>query len=162
MQDIIPILDLQKHYPVSVRFLEEMPFNGGSKKFNAIKWDYKAILSHIKSTCPSIELLPSPKTSTSINYKIAGHKGNFGLIPSFSRTFCGSCNRLRITALGDVITCLYGPPKMNLREIIRGNSADDNIENAVRDVVGKRAITGFEAQKEHKGVFDNSMTSIGG
>ena len=162
VQDIIPILDLQKHYPVSVRFLEEMPFNGGSKKFNEIKWDYKAILSHIRNTFPSIELIPSPKTSTSINYKIRGHKGNFGLIPSFSRTFCGSCNRLRITALGDVITCLYGPPKMNLREIIRGNSADDNIENAVRDVVGKRAITGFEAQKEHKGVFDNSMTSIGG
>lgn len=162
VQDIIPILDLQKHYPVSVRFLEEMPFNGGSKKFNAIKWDYKAILSHIKSRFPSIELLPSPKTSTSINYKIAGHKGNFGLIPSFSRTFCGSCNRLRITALGDVITCLYGPPKINLREIIRGNSADDNIKNAVEGVVGKRAITGFEAQKEHNGVFDNSMTSIGG
>lgn len=162
VQDIIPILDLQKHYPVSVRFLEEMPFNGGSKKFNAIKWDYKAILAHIKSTFPSIELIPSPKTSTSINYKIRGHKGNFGLIPSFSRTFCGSCNRLRITALGDVITCLYGPPKINLREIIRGNSADDNIKNAVQGVVGKRAITGFVAQKEHNGVFDNSMTSIGG
>jgi len=162
VQDIIPILDLQKHYPVSVRFLEEMPFNGGSKKFNTIKWDYKAILSHISSTFPSIEIIPSPKTSTSINYKIAGHKGNFGLIPSFSRTFCGSCNRLRITALGDVITCLYGPPKINLREIIRGNAPENNIKKAVQGVIGKRAITGFEAQKEHKGVFDNSMTSIGG
>jgi cyclic pyranopterin phosphate synthase len=162
VQDIIPILDLQKHYPISVRFLEEMPFNGGSKKFNAIKWDYKAILSHISKTFPSVESIPSPKTSTSINYKIEGHKGNFGLIPSFSRTFCGSCNRLRITALGDVITCLYGPPKINLREIIRGHSPDDNIKNAVQGVIGKRAVTGFEAQKEHKGVFDNSMTSIGG
>lgn len=162
VQDIIPILDLQKHYPISVRFLEEMPFNGGSKKFNTIKWDYKAILSHISNVFPSIELIPSPKTSTSINYKIEGHKGNFGLIPSFSRTFCGSCNRLRITALGDVITCLYGPPKINLREIIRGNSPDDNIKSAVQGVIGKRATTGFEAQKEHKGVFDNSMTSIGG
>lgn len=162
IQDIIPILDLQKHYPVSVRFLEEMPFNGGSKKFNAIKWDYKAILSHISSTYPSFELIQSPKTSTSINYKIEGHKGNFGIIPSFSRTFCGSCNRLRITALGDVITCLYGPPKINLREIIRGNSPEYNIKRAIERVIGNRSITGFEAQKEHKGVFDNSMTSIGG
>ncbi len=75
IQDIIPILDLQKHYPVSVRFLEEMPFNGGSKKFNAIKWDYKAILSHISRTYPSFELIQSPKTSTSINYKIEVIKG---------------------------------------------------------------------------------------
>lgn len=162
VQDIIPILELQKHYPVSVRFLEEMPFNGGSKKFNNIKWDYKTILSHISNTYPSIQKIPSPKTSTSINYKIAGHKGNVGIIPSFSRTFCGSCNRLRITALGDVITCLYGPPKTNLREIMRGNSAEYNIKDAIQNVIGKRAITGFEAQKEHKGVFDNSMTSIGG
>ena len=162
VQDIIPILELQKHYPVSVRFLEEMPFNGGSKKFNYIKWDYKTILSHISNTYPSIQKIPSPKTSTSINYKIAGHKGNVGIIPSFSRTFCGSCNRLRITALGDVITCLYGPPKTNLREIMRGNSAEYNIKDTIQNVIGKRAITGFEAQKEHKGVFDNSMTSIGG
>lgn len=162
VQDIIPILHLQKHYPVSVRFLEEMPFNGGSKKFETIKWNYKAILEHISKTFPCIELIPSLKTSTSINYKIEGHKGSFGLIPSFSRTFCGSCNRLRITALGDVITCLYGPPKINLREIIRSNSPDQNIKNAVQGVIGKRAITGFEAQKEHKGVFENSMTSIGG
>lgn len=162
VEDIIPMLDLQKHYPVNVRFLEEMPFNGGSKKFNSIKWDYKAILAHIRKTYPEIELVQSPKTSTSINYKITGHKGNFGLIPSFSRTFCGSCNRLRITALGDVITCLYGPPKINLREAIRSNSPDKSIKDAIRNVIGKRAITGFEAQKEHKGVFDNSMTSIGG
>lgn len=161
-QDIIPILELQKHYPVSVRFLEEMPFNGGSKKFNTIKWNYKAILTHISNTYPTIKLIPSPKTSTSINYKIAGHKGNVGIIPSFSRTFCGSCNRLRITALGDVITCLYGPPKTNLREVIRGNFSDHHIKNEIQNVIGNRAATGFEAQREHKGVFDNSMTSIGG
>ena len=48
-QDIIPILKVMKHYPVSVRFLEEMPFNGGSKSFNSITWDYKKILAHIQS-----------------------------------------------------------------------------------------------------------------
>ena len=47
-EDILPMLELTKHYDVSVRFLEEMPFNGGSKKFQTIQWDYKAILQHIK------------------------------------------------------------------------------------------------------------------
>ncbi len=162
IQDILPILELMKHYPVSVRFLEEMPFNGGSKKFNTIAWDYKRILEHIQSEYPEIEQLESPKTSTSINYKIKGHAGTFGLIPSFTRTFCGSCNRLRISATGDVITCLYGKPKMNLRTLMRNENAEENVKKEILRAVGSRAKTGFEAQEKHTGVFDSSMTSIGG
>lgn len=161
-QDIIPILEVMKHYPVAVRFLEEMPFNGGSKSFQKIKWDYKTILNHITSHFPDFKKLKSPDTSTSINYQIEGHKGTFGLIPSFSRTFCGTCNRLRITATGDVITCLYGKPKANLRDIIRGANASDGVEEAILAAIGNRAKTGFDAQKEHTKVFDSSMTSIGG
>src|SRR5690606_31578019 len=41
-QDIIPTLEAMKHERVSVRFLEEMPFNGGAKNFNTIKWNHKS------------------------------------------------------------------------------------------------------------------------
>lgn len=162
IQDILPIMELQKHYPVSVRFLEEMPFNGGSKSFSAIRWDYKKILAYLKNAFPEMEKLESPKTSTSINYKIKGHKGSFGLIPSFSRTFCGSCNRLRITATGDVITCLYGKPKLNIRELMRSEHPEKNLVDAIHKAIGSRAKTGFEAQQQYSTVFSNSMTSIGG
>ncbi|MEM8928739.1 MAG: GTP 3',8-cyclase MoaA [Bacteroidota bacterium] len=162
-QDILPILETMKHHPVSVRFLEEMPFNGGSRSFGSIKWDYKFILNYIGAHYPNHRKLGAPKTSTSINYKIEGHQGTFGIIPSFSRTFCGSCNRLRITAKGDVITCLYGRPKTNIRDLIREENSSETIEAAITNVLGKRAKTGFEAQKEHQNsVFENSMTSIGG
>lgn len=162
-QDILPILEVMKHYNVSIRFLEEMPFNGGSKNFATIKWNHKAILDHISKKYSDFEKLVSPATSTSVNYKIKGHKGTFGIIPSFSRTFCGSCNRLRVTATGDVITCLYGKPKTNLRDIVRAHSAEENIKNAILEAVGSRAKTGFEAQNEHATtIFDSSMTSIGG
>lgn len=161
-QDIIPILKVMQHYPVSVRFLEEMPFNGGSKSFQKIKWDYKAILEHIAESFPKYKKLEAPSTSTSINYQIEGHQSTFGLIPSFSRTFCGSCNRLRVTAIGDVITCLYGSPKVNLRDIIRGAEGEKGVEAAILKAIGTRAKTGFEAQEEHASVFDSSMTSIGG
>jgi cyclic pyranopterin phosphate synthase len=162
IQDIIPILKLQEAYPVAVRFLEEMPFNGGSKDFNSIHWDYKTIIEYIKEVYPDFYKLPAPKTSTSINYKIDGHKGTFGIIPSFSRTFCGSCNRLRITATGDVITCLYGKPKMNLRALLRHNYLESDLLAAIEHTIGNRAKTGFDAQREHEGVFQSSMTSIGG
>lgn len=161
-QDIIPILELMKHYPVSVRFLEEMPFNGGSRSFDALSWSYKKILEHIRSKYPDFVKLPSPPTSTSINYKIKGHTSTFGLIPSFTRTFCGSCNRLRITATGDVITCLYGKPVTNLRDLMRSSNTKETIQAALISVLNKRAKTGFEAQQAHSGVFQSSMTSIGG
>ncbi|RNC90047.1 MAG: GTP 3',8-cyclase MoaA [Allomuricauda sp.] len=162
-QDIIPILERMKAYHVGIRFLEEMPFNGGSKSFQKIKWDHKAIFNHITSHYPDYIKLESPATSTSINYGINGHKSTFGIIPSFSRTFCGSCNRLRVTAKGDVITCLYGKPKANVRELIRSNGDQEQVAVAIKTAIGSRAKTGFEAQQEHESkVFENSMTSIGG
>lgn len=155
------MMELQKYYPVTVRFLEEMPFNGGSRSFNTIQWDYKQILKYIGEHYPDYKKLPAPATSTSINYKIKGHQGSFGIIPSFSRTFCGSCNRLRISASGDVITCLYGKPRLNLRDILR-KDGELEVESAVLRAIGDRARTGFEAQGNYKTVFENSMTSIGG
>jgi len=160
--DILPMLELTKHYNVSVRFLEEMPFNGGSKEFQTIKWDFKTILGHIRKAHPGYYKLESPKTSTSINYKIPGFKGTFGVIPSFSRTFCGSCNRLRISATGDVITCLYAKASANLRDIMRADDVEENIKKEILKAVASRAKTGFEAQEKYKEVFSNSMTSIGG
>lgn len=159
--DILPIMELQRQYPVAVRFLEEMPFNGGSRPFETITWNYKKILEYIREAYPSFTKLDGPKTATAINYKIPGHLGNFGVIPSFSRTFCGSCNRLRITATGDVITCLYGAPKANVRELIRTYDKKE-FQHKIIEVLGNRAKTGFDAQKEHKEVFNTAMTSIGG
>ncbi len=101
-------------------------------------------------------------TSTSVNYKIEGHRGSFGIIPSFSRTFCGSCNRLRVTATGDVITCLYGKPDTNLRPLLRSGLDDAFLEEAIVRAVGSRAKNGFEAQEEFGPIFGSSMTSIGG
>lgn len=161
-EDILPMLELTKHYDVSVRFLEEMPFNGGSKTFDSIAWDYKRILAYIKESYPDYYKLESPKTSTSVNYKIPGFKGTFGVIPSFSRTFCGTCNRLRISATGDVITCLYAKASVNIRDILRSENSGEKVEQEILKAIGSRAKTGFEAQEKYKGVFDNSMTSIGG
>lgn len=161
-QEILPLLELTKHHNVSVRFLEEMPFNGGVKSFHKIRWDYKAIYKYISERFDGIEELKSPSTSTAINYKIPGHIGTFGIIPSFSRTFCGSCNRLRISATGDVITCLYGKPRMNIRALLRSENCSEKISAEIERAIGSRSKTGFEEQQRYKDVFKNSMTSIGG
>lgn len=160
---IIPMLEtLTKNYPVSVRFLEEMPFNGKGEKYQSIKWNHREIFRHISEKFPSIQKLKSPETSTSVNYQIEGQVGTFGIIPSFSRTFCGSCNRLRITATGDIITCLYASKFSNIREMLRNHPDDDAfVLNEVKRAIGNRAKTGLEAE-ELNTISPKSMTSIGG
>lgn len=159
--EILNMLNFARDYPVAVRFLEEMPFNGGSKEFSTILWNHEKILERIREYYPILQEIPAPATSTSRNYSIPGFKGSVGVIPSFSRTFCGSCNRVRITAKGDVITCLYGKPKTNIRDLLRAGSAY-NVAEEIKRVLGQREKNGFEAQMNSEGIFESSMTSIGG
>ncbi|MDX1471810.1 MAG: cyclic pyranopterin phosphate synthase MoaA, partial [Flavobacteriaceae bacterium] len=77
-------------------------------------------------------------------------------------TFCGSCNRLRITATGDIITCLYASKFSNIRDMIRQHPKDDKaLVDEIKWAISKRAKTGIEAEKlnTHN---PKSMTSIGG
>ncbi len=160
--DILPMLKLSEQYPISVRFLEEMPFNGGSQAFNGIEWNHTRILEHIKTVYPNLIQLPAAKSSTSVNYTVEAWKGRFGIIPSFSRTFCGTCNRLRVSAKGDLITCLYADPSLNLRSLIREGASDAELQSAIVKAVKSKAKNGFESERLAQGATNTSMASIGG
>lgn len=161
IQDIIPFVDLTKSYPLAVRFLEQMPFNGKSF-FSASEWDHKKIFGHISEHYPQIQKLEDEKNGTSVNYKIPGYQGSFGIIPSFSRTFCGTCNRIRLSATGELRTCLYGPPAANLRDLIRDGASIADVENEILDAVAKRKKDGFEAEKSTQKAPKKAMTFLGG
>lgn len=161
--EIIPLIEYFKSYKIAIRFLEEMPFNGGVKSFEALRWNHHRILNFIRSHYPELVGLRQEPTATATLYQIPGYQNTVGIIPSFSRTFCGSCNRLRVTAKGDLVTCLYGKPKANLKNLMRQHEDDEALIEAIKYAVGARAKTGFEAQKEFENdVFSQSMTSIGG
>lgn len=160
-EDIIPFIELTRDYPISVRFLEEMPFNG-SQSFDSIRWDYKEIYSYINKHYPDIDKIPAAPTSTSENYRIPGYKGSFGIIASFSRTFCGTCNRIRLSATGDLRTCLYGPPVVNLRDIMRMGASTTQLELAIINAVSMREKDGYAAEALNKKTVMDSMSVLGG
>jgi cyclic pyranopterin phosphate synthase len=160
--DIIPLAMLTRKYPVSVRFIEEMPFNGSGKQAS-IEWNHLRILEHLRAHFPHIRKVPDPPFSTSANYEIPGHQGQVGIIAAFSRTFCGTCNRLRLTAQGVLKTCLYDRGVFNLRELLRNGATDEQIATAIREAVGNRARNGFEAEARRNGLpVHESMATIGG
>jgi molybdenum cofactor biosynthesis protein A len=163
-QDIIPLVNLTKDLPVSVRFIEEMPFNGDGHTYSGLKWDYVRILDEIKKTYPEIYKLDDPQYSTSYNYQIPGHKGSVGIIAAYSRTFCGTCNRIRVTPTGDLRTCLYDDDALNIKDLMRAGQSEDIIKEKLLNAFNHRAKDGWEAEKlrvEHNGVHE-SMSTIGG
>jgi len=75
--------------------------------------------------------------------------------------FCDTCNRVRLTAVGDLHTCLAYDDAVSLRNILRAGGSDDDIRGAIRDaVVGKRE--GHEFQTTGDGAPTKHMISIGG
>ncbi|MEO6150505.1 MAG: GTP 3',8-cyclase MoaA, partial [Mucilaginibacter sp.] len=99
-QDIIPMVEMSRDLPVSVRFIEEMPFNGDDHNYKGLTWDHLRILQEIKEAFPLLQKIQDPLYATAANYHVPGHKGNVGIIAAYSRTFCGTCNRIRITPQG--------------------------------------------------------------
>ena len=138
-----------------------MPFNG-TTKFEIPKWNHVALFKYIADHFPQIDKVYDEKNSTSVNYQIPGYPGTFGIIPSFSRTFCGTCNRIRLSATGEMRTCLYGPPATNLRDILRSGANDTLIKAEILRVVAKKEKDGFEAEEQNAKTPKKSMSFLGG
>ncbi len=162
--DILPLVMLTRDYPVSVRFIEEMPFNGVGVHYPVLHWTYRKILEHIEAFHQGIQKVPDPKHSTAYHYKIPGHVGDIGIIAAFSRTFCGTCNRIRLTAQGELKTCLYDQGVLNIKDMLRSEKTDHEIREAFLGAFSSRPKDGFEAEARRGDQLPvhESMSTIGG
>jgi len=163
-QDIIPLVELTKELPVSVRFIEEMPFNGEGHSYSGIVWDYVKILEEIKQVYNEIKKVPDPQYSTSYNYSVPGHKGSIGIIAAYSRTFCGTCNRIRITPQGTLKNCLYDAGVLNIKDLMRAGTGNAQLEETLRAAFNSREKDGWAAERKRveNPDFHESMATIGG
>ncbi len=111
--EILDFVALTSHLNISVRFIEFMPFAANAwadeKVFSAAE-----ILAKIDQYYPEIIALPLPPNTTSRNYQLPNHKGDFGMISSMSQHFCSTCNRLRLTADGKIKNCLFGAYELDI------------------------------------------------
>jgi len=163
-EDIIPLVELTKTTPISMRFIEEMPFNGQGSHYAQLAWDHVRILNKIREKFPSIKKIPDPPSSTAYNYHIPGYRGDVGIIAAYTRSFCGTCNRIRITPQGILKTCLYDDGVLNIKELFRKGLTDQQVESEILGKIHQRAVDGWEAEKirKAKGHLHESMAMIGG
>ena len=162
-QDIIPLAELAKDHPVDVRFIEEMPFNGGYKE-NIEMYSARDIHEDLKAHYAHLEKLPSKHGDTASLLAVPGYKGNIGVIAAFSRTFCNTCNRLRISSKGEIKNCLYDDGVFNIRDYMRTGVSDEELGLKFRELLRLKPKDGFAAEKMRKDGSKNmeSMSVIGG
>src|SRR5690606_31741219 len=160
---IITMVNLVQTLAIDVRFIEEMPYNGDNKE-SSLKGNYHKRYEHIQEHFGSIQKLEDPKSSTSYNYKIPGFKGEFGIIAAYSRSFCGNCNRARVSPLGILKTCLYEGGGINLKDVLRSGKSDDELKQIIIQSIHHKPIDGWEAEKisSDPNAIHQSMATIGG
>jgi cyclic pyranopterin phosphate synthase len=164
--EIIDFINFTKDLPINVRFIEFMPFDGN-------KWDmskmvsYAEIMEYVHSTFPKehVNRLQDAPNDTSKNYTITGYKGSFAIISSVTNPFCDSCNRLRLTANGQLKNCLFSSTESDLLTTLRKNEPiAPVIERAVQAKFKVRGgmDTLEKLEKPQLHTKNRSMITIGG
>ncbi|XP_069092438.1 molybdenum cofactor biosynthesis protein 1 isoform X2 [Pleurodeles waltl] len=147
--ELVDFVALTEKLPLEVRFIEYMPFDGNKWNFKKMV-SFQEMLDTIRQKWPELERLPEEASSTSKAFKVPGFLGEVGFITSMSEHFCGSCNRLRITADGNLKVCLFGNSEVSLRDCLRSESSEQELVQIIGAAVGRK-------KAQHAGMFNISQ-----
>ncbi len=159
--ELLDFVAFTRHHAVDIRFIEAMPFNDDDGNHDVFL-SYGDILERIREGYPTLEQLPGSGGS-SVGFRVPGFSGRVGIIPAYSRSLCGTCDRLRLTPRGTMLNCLYSTKGLELLPLLRAGIGRDELEELIRAFVFGKYATGHETQeREQQGTIFASMTSIGG
>ena len=158
--EITDFVELTKNNDITVRFIELMPFD--SHQIWKTGKFYRA--DHIVNDLRSHYRTLSPVTGSSTEYyifKIKEYAGRVAVIPSYTRSLCSACNRIRVTADGNLLNCLYSRSETNMRDAIRNGMKSEGLKNLIVGSMQKKLKDGLIAQNQGNDSRE-SMTQIGG
>eukprot|EP00898_Chlorokybus_atmophyticus_P009176 jgi/Chlat1/925/Chrsp108S01425 len=148
--EILDFVELTRHQPVNVRFIEFMPFDGNVWQANKMV-PYAELLAKIRERHPSLRRLNDHKTETAKNFTVDSFQGSVSFITSMTENFCSGCNRLRLMADGNLKVCLFGPAEVSLRDAMRTGSSDDTLRGIIGAAVKRKKAA-------HAGMFEIART----
>ncbi|MBV9242825.1 MAG: GTP 3',8-cyclase MoaA [Acidobacteria bacterium] len=133
--EIVDFARFARERDVSFRFIEFMPLDSGHDWSREMVVTGREIRDRINDVFP-LELKETTRGSgTAWKYKFAdGSPGEIGIIAPVTEMFCGQCSRIRLTADGQIRTCLFSTTEHNLRDILRSGASEDEIAAFIRSV----------------------------
>ncbi len=134
--ELVDFAEWTREAPIEVRFIEFMPFDGNG-------WDARRLISYREMLAVlegsfTLERLADDHSSTSKTYRVPGFRGSLGFITSMTDNFCEGCNRLRITADGNLKVCLFGRAEVSLRDAMRSGVTDEELLGIISSSIGRK------------------------
>ncbi len=160
--EIVDLAGFARRNALSMRFIEYMPLD------SAHEWDKSLVVSGREvykkiNACFPLELKETSRgTETAWKYSFAdGAPGEIGIIAPVTEMFCGACSRIRLTADGQIRTCLFSTTEHNLRDQLRGGASRAEIVEFIRAVVFQKEPRHYINDAQFASA-SRSMSFIGG
>jgi cyclic pyranopterin phosphate synthase len=127
--EILDFVEFVKDKKMNVRFIEYMPFKDNSWKLDKVV-TFQEMRDRIQQKY-NLYQLPTEASAVAKDFGIEGYPGTVSFISSMSDSFCGTCNRLRLTSDGSIKSCLFYPAETSLRDALRKGITDQTLEEMI-------------------------------
>jgi cyclic pyranopterin phosphate synthase len=159
--ELLDFAKLARTGPYQVRFIEYMPLDADRSWTRDQVLDGAEIIERIGSQWPLDAVKRPDQREPADLFRFRDGKGEIGLIASVSEPFCGSCNRIRITADGKLRTCLFSIDETDIKALLRGGASDTEIAETVIEAV-RHKEPGHHINEPDFVQPERTMSSIGG
>lgn len=136
--EIADLASLAREGDVTVRFIEYMPFDGQQLWGMEKVVSGKEIVGKIREQY-ELDVVPRETGSTAQVYRFRDGPGEIGVITSITEPFCSDCDRIRLSADGKIVPCLFDKTGFDLRPLLRTGATDGAISNFIQQSVFQKA-----------------------
>jgi GTP 3',8-cyclase len=137
--EVVRFAEFARQHPYEVRFIEFMPLDADRSWTREKVLPNRDIVAMIDEVYP-LEPIGRERHGTARRYRFADGNGEMGFISPVSEPFCGDCNRIRLTAEGQLRTCLFSLNETDLRGPLRDGASDAELEQIVRAAVWRKEL----------------------
>jgi len=136
--EILSLVEFGRRHGLEMRFIEYMDV-GNANGWSPDKiFSKRQMLETIQARYPVREIGRSGGSAPAVDYEFLDGSGRIGIIGSVTEPFCGNCSRVRLTADGKLVTCLFASDGFDLKTIMRAGASDEELSDAISQVWGVR------------------------
>jgi GTP 3',8-cyclase len=160
--EVLDFVKLARNKAYVMRWIEFMPLDADQiwRKEDILSGaEIKAIIEGAYG--PLVQITTGDPSETARRYTFSDGIGEVGFINPVSEPFCASCDRIRLTADGQLRTCLFATEETDLRAVIRSDATDDDLAATIRRAVWHKELKHYIGDKRFKRA-NRSMSMIGG
>jgi cyclic pyranopterin phosphate synthase len=137
--EVVDFAAFAREHDLKMRFIEFMPLDSGHDWDRNDVFSGREIREKISAKFPLVPVAGERGSETSSRYLFAdGSPGEIGIIAPVTEAFCGACSRIRLTADGQIRTCLFSTVEHSLRDVLRSGASRREIVSYIESVVLKK------------------------